>query len=191
MASNNKQNHRNGNRSESRVERLFKMLLKAEEINPNKYNFDKITFYTCQGYDLIGSSCNTHDSRRHFLVTNNHYEVWELPKRSNKGLRMTGDYMVLFRNVDFGCWYLAEMKHKFIKNSKSIIEEKVSYHCYGEFKISEDPATQKFSSHCTVGEDLCCRGVRSKVFDSFNVRKETGYHTTMNVIYRSFGLKLL
>ena len=189
MASKNTQNHRYGNRSESRAERIFKMLMNANDINPNKYSFNKIATYTCQGYDLIGSSCNTHDSRRHFLVTNNHYEVWEVPKRSNKGLRVTGDYMVLIRNLDFGCWYFAEMKHRINVTSAKNIAEKVSYYCYGEYNISEDSTTGKFSYKCTVGENLCSRGVRSKVFDSFNVRKELGYHTTMAVIHRSFGLK--
>ena len=190
MALNNKPNHRYGNRSISRVERIFKMLLKAVDENPNKYNFNKVANYTCQGYDLIGSSCNTHDSRRHFLVTNNHYEVWELPKRSNKGLRLTGDFIVLIKNTDFDCWYVAEMKHRLKKTSLNNIVEKVSYTCAGEFKISED-ASGNLSWHCTCSGGECCRGVRSKVFDSFNVRKETGYHTTMKVIYKSFGLKLL
>ena len=191
MTSNNRQNHRYGNSSKSRVERIFRMLMNKYNENPNKYSFNKIVNYTCQGYDLIGSSCNTHDSRRHFLVTNNHYEVWELPKRSNKGLRVTGDYIVLIKNLDFGCWYIAEMHHKFIKTPYDTIEEKVSYKCCGEFNISEDPKDGLLSSICTCAGGQCCRGVRSKVFDSFNVRKELGYHTTMKVIYKSFGLKLL
>jgi hypothetical protein len=103
---------------------------------------------------------------------------------------MTGDYIFLIKNLDFGCWYIGEMSHRFVK-SGGTIDEKVQYKCCGEFNISENLSDGTFSAVCTCSGGECCRGVRTKVFDSFNVRKELGYHTTMRVIYKSFGLKLL
>ena len=174
-----------------KIIRIFKMMYKAEGGDINRYDCNSLVNYQCQGYDLIGSTCNTKDSRRHFLVTNNHYDVWEIPLKSNNGLRMTGTFLVLIYNVDFGCWYFAKMKHHFTISDHDIIKEIVSYCCYGELRISYNERTDLLSYYCLVGEGLCSRGIRSAVFDSFNVRKELGYHTTMNVIHRRMGLRLM
>ncbi len=181
--------------SMSDLEIIKALLKKDEQIAPElksfNYNLNKCVVYDCKGYDLIGSTCNVNDPERHFIVKNNHYRVYEFPAKggSTGKLRMTGDYIAIFQNLDFGYWTLTTMKHRFVKDEYNNIIEKVSYHTYGEIQISVTPT--RISWKCISGEGKCCRGYKGKVFDSDNVRKENGYHTTYNVICRRFGIKLL
>ena len=151
------------------------------------YNVDSIISYDCKGYDLIGSSCNVNDSNRHFIVKNNHYRVYEVPVNTGKSskLRMTGDFIVIFHNLDFGYWTFAYMKHRFVGGTGGITEY-IHYHCYGEVELSADEHG-KIHWICITGEGKCCRGFRGKVFDDDNIRKEVGYHTTWKVINKRYG----
>jgi len=191
MSSVNNNNYRYKSDEFSIVKRAFALLSKSTDINLNKYNLNKIHSYTCKGHDLIGSSSNTQDPRRHFLVKNNHYKVYEIPMKSNKGLRMTGKFLVLFKNLDFGYWSASFMEHEFIKTQFSTVTEKVSYECIGEFELTMCNDSLSIRTLTAIG-NKCCRGTRSKgAFDSDNRRKEDGYHTTTKVINRTFGIKTL
>ena len=105
--------------SMSDLEIIKALLKKDEQIAPElksfNYNLNKCVVYDCKGYDLIGSTCNVNDPERHFIVKNNHYRVYEFPAKggSTGKLRMTGDYIAIFQNLDFGYWTLTTMKHRF------------------------------------------------------------------------------
>ena len=156
--------------------------------NKNDFDFRKLTHYYCKGYDLVGSKCdNLHDPNRHFLIKPNHYEVWELPYKDNEGLKMTGDFFVLFKDIDNNIWIAALMNHNFEKSGKSIIEE-VSYACCGEYHVSIGNNGQINIQNVNAIGKNCVRGFRSNApFDSDDIRKEKGYHTTWKVIERAIN----
>ena len=172
---------------------IVKALLRRKDftvdISQYSYNVNNIVSYDCKGYDLIGSTCNVSDPNRHFIVKNNNYRVYEVPIKSNNSgkLRMTGDFIVLFHNLDFGYWILATMSHRFVTGTGGIVE-KVHYHCYGEVELSASPSGY-IHWKCIAGEGNCCRGFRGKVFDDDNIRKEAAYHTTWKVINKRYGWK--
>ena len=168
------------------VTRLFKTEKFTEDFSECKYDLNKIVSYDCKGYDLIGSTCNTHDPNRHCIVKNNNYRVFEVPVNKHDGkLRMTGDFIVVYHNLDFGYWGVAYMKHRFVGDNGGI-REAVHFHCFGELELSLDDRG-KIHWRCITGEGKCCRGYRGIVFDSDNNRKEYGYHTTWKVINKRYG----
>lgn len=179
----------------SDLEVIKALLRKDKEIGPElqsyKYNLNKAVVYDCKGYDIIGSTCNVDDPSRHFIVKNNHYRVYEFPVKGNNSgkLRMTGDFIAVFHNLDYGYWTFTSMKHRFLKDKYGNIVEKVHYHCIGEINIFV--TNNRVSWKCITGEGKCCRGKKGKVFDSDNVRKELGYHTTNKVICKRYGIKYL
>lgn len=163
----------------------------------NKYNLSKMVNYQCYGYDLTGSNCEARDPKRHFLVNNNRYDVYEIPMRSNKnGLHMTGNFAVLLRNLDFGYWTFALMNHQLRRDNRSaILREIVKYWNIAELdvtkKISRDAKDGfYFSIYITEVGSRCCRGFKTQIFDDDDVRKLNGYHTSKRCIYKSFGIDL-
>ena len=167
------------------AKRLLRMNRVASEVNTNKFDLNKYATYECKGYDLIGSSSNTKDSDRHFIVKNNRYRVFEFPAKSNSGLRMTGRFLCVMKNLDYGFWIIAEMNHSFRESRFGNMIENVRYFCYGEFELTITDSGLSYK--CITGTGKCCRGYKGKIFDGDNVRKESGYHTTWSVINKRNG----
>lgn len=196
---NNNRNRNNGNRGgkfaylydESnlkRVRKIVKSILSYSANDRKALNdlmLNRITAYECKGYDLNGSNAGTHDPRRHFLVNQNHYEVYEIPYNDHdpNDLRMTGHFLVLMKNTDFGKWYLANMTHKVIRSY--IPEELVDYSCLGEFEITEYMG--EISWRCTCSGGYVVNGFRTSTFDTDHVRMEEGYHTSYRIFTKKYG----
>lgn len=174
-------------KEEDYIYQMFALDEDDPESDVSKYDFHHIHAYKCKGYDLIGSSCNTRDPNRHFLEKRNQYLVFEVPAKNNKGLRMTGEFLVAIKDPEFQRWYLCQMTHKF-KKQNTIITEDVNYICFGEIEVSCSK-NNTLSFRCITGKGKCVHGWRGKVFDGQQIRKYAGYHTTMNTIYKHFGIK--
>jgi len=147
------------------------------------YDLHHIVCYECSGEDLIGNNNVTIENfkntpERHFLVSNNTYEVYECPSyNNNPSSKETGKYLVLFYNTNYQYYVLAGMKHN-EQITRGQLEEKVSYYCYGQYNVSYinskvDAVIQTcYGSELTLGDNTL-----SKKFDKRCVRKEE-YHTS-------------
>ncbi len=172
-----------------RVKKIITSILGSKAQNKNELQhlkLNKITAYECKGYDLNGSSAGTHDPRRHFLVNQCRYEVYEIPYDDNdpSDLRLTGNFVCLIRNIDHGKWYIADMKHRVKRGA--IPCEQVTYHCIGEYEISAD-SRGDINWLCTCSGGYCVNGLRTSVFDTDHVRMEEGYHTSYNIFVKKYG----
>ena len=174
---------------ENIIYQMFAIDDEDPESDVSKFDFHHIHAYICKGYDLIGSSCNTRDPNRHFLEKTNNYLVFEVPAKYNKGLRMTGDFLVAIKNLSFQFWNIGFMRHRFRKQG-TVVKEDVQYTCFGEIYPTLS-ANNSLSYHCTTGRGKCVRGWRGKVFDGDQIRKYVGYHTTMKTIYKHFGIRTI
>lgn len=153
--------------------------------NKRDFDFRKLTHYYCKGYDLVGSKCNNlNDPNRHFLIKPNLYEVWELPYKDNEGLKLTGDFFVLFKDIKNNIWIASLMNHDFVKSGGSIREE-VSYACCGEYHVSIGANKEINIQNVNAIGKHCVRGWSSQApFDSDDIRKEEGYHISWKIIER-------
>lgn len=163
-----------------RIRQIVNCISKYEKIDMSGYNLENIRCYRAHGSDLNGRNVKTNvKNRRHFLVSNNLYEVYEIPHFSNSKARpYTGNYLVLFYNTSFDYYVFATMNHDM--TVKDNIKESTEYYCYGKYEVLKCDASGVKLEKTIKGHDLSV-GFGSntketpKNFDEMNVRKESGY----------------
>lgn len=163
-----------------RIRQIVTSIARHEKINISLYNLEKIYCYRSHGRDLNGRrvSSNVVDDR-FFLVSNNLYEVYEIPNKSNTK-PYTGQYLVLFYNTDFDYYILARMNHK-VNISNGTLNESANFYAYGKYDILSCNAQGVKFYKSEAGHKLNYGfGSKDKEtpnrFDSLGVRKRNGYH---------------
>lgn len=127
-----------------RFRELFIKLCRKENIGLYDYNLYNIRVYDCYGKDLKGDNVkyNIIDNCSCF-VNNNYYEVYEIPKKTNKK-GLIGEFLVFVRNVSFDYYILLHLNYR-INYNRSKAQDKlcdiVKYHCYGKYSILADNQT--------------------------------------------------
>ena len=168
---------------------------KYENIDISGYDLMKIKAYYVYGESLKGHnvSYNT-DNNKSCWVSNNHYEFYEIPMKSNEPNSLYGNFMFFAYNKDFDYHLFGEMTVTLNKQSsikvKQIIET-VKFNNYGRYKITFSDSANilktdigsrftpgTFSSDHTFG------------FDSFSERKKaytTDTHKILSSLDKDFA----
>lgn len=107
-----------------------------EYINQASYNVNNIRCYHITGDELKGKNVryNLPDNYSCW-VSNNHYEMYEIPALSNAKNSLDGNYLFLTHDLDFNYWIFGKMNTYTSSNDSKV---GVFYDVYGEYKISDN-----------------------------------------------------
>lgn len=95
-----------------------------EKIDISVYDVTNVTCYTCTGNELKGKNVTfTTAENRSCWVSNNNYEMYEIPAKNNSGkYPFIGKFLFLSHNVNFDYWIFGDMKAELISEHSDVLE---------------------------------------------------------------------
>lgn len=124
-----------------RLRELLNMLCVYENINYNDYDTKNIVCRETSGSLLHGKNvkCDMCGSGRSYFVSDNTYDVYEIPsKRNEKGFPY-GTFLVLIHNTSFDYWLFGTLKCDLLRSktlSTKTVTDKYFYDIFGHYTIS-------------------------------------------------------
>lgn len=173
-----------------RLRDLIQMLCDYEHINSSNYDLQNINCRRTVGNLLHGHnvSYDMCDSGRSYFVTDNNYEVFEAPSKTNKKNSVYGSFLVLIHNTDFGYWMFGTMKVSLNKEkslSSKILSEKYFYNIFGHYNVtlSDNPTFRKTRR----GDNISFGDAENNLYCGCLGRKQS-YHTSDSEILNKLGV---
>ena len=168
---------------------LLRMLCDYENIDYSSYDFDSINCRLTYGDLMTGTNvdCDIHDKSRSYFVSDNEYNIFEIPKIGKKG-QYYGSFLVLIHNTSFDYWMFGKMVCSLNKNESirtKSVKDKYFYDIFGHYSVSFDGKV--FLTKTKRGNNIDL-GLKSKSYCTYFDRKRS-YHTNDSKILNKIGFK--
>jgi hypothetical protein len=178
-----------------RIREVITEICNYEGIDLYKYDLFNIRAYETQGQAHAGNNIRYGtETGRSIFVEDNHYDVFEIPKKSNNKMSPYGEFIFFIHNTSYDYYMLGTLRAT-LNKSKTIAnrfpEESVHYVNYGKYIITFEPSRNNITK-VEPGKDFDPGYHPSEVnyiFDSYNARKHA-YGTSNHKILRDLGLDI-
>lgn len=164
-----------------RLREVLHLLTEKEGVNLKDYDVNNIRCYQTYGLELKGKNVtvtNVPNSRTCF-VSNNKYDMFEIPSVKNKKGSCVGKFLVLIKNVSFNYYMLAELEYKILGTKNGHLVDEAVFYVYGQYSI-ESNTKRQFIKKLAAGKncDFGDSKLQARGFDSSDFRKSVGYGTS-------------
>ena len=173
------------------IRTIIRKLSKHEKINYNDYDLENINCRETLGTVLHGKNVKYDISEcdRSYFVTNNTYNVFEIPSLKNKKGSPYGKFLILCENVNFGYWMFGTMTCELdVKESirTRIVRDSYSYDILGHYSIVDSDRSIHFSKYATGDNISIGSAENNKYYNGFDRKK--AYKTNDSKILMSIGV---
>lgn len=164
-----------------RIKNIYKLLGSIENIDLSKYNFSKITCYSCYGDTFQGKNVKYYTNKGFAaFVDDNKYDIFEASANSNFKPAY-GKSLLLAYNSSFDYWVLTDLSVYIDKASvekTDCIYETARIKPYGMYTLSSEDDPKSIRKTAT-GENVGNGGINNRgiLFDRLSIRKNA-YKTT-------------
>lgn len=125
-----------------RLKEIISEICAYEKIDTSNYNMNKITCYRTFGDEMKGPNVKYNiRGGTSCWVSDNKYEIFEIPKLSNKGYAFTGNFIFIAHNVSFDYWLFGTMSVKLDMQDLKVnhrVNESVYFNLYGKYLIASN-----------------------------------------------------
>jgi hypothetical protein len=178
-----------------RIREVVTEIAEYEGIPVHQYDLFNMTAYDTSGHNMTGNntSYNTRTGGSCFVLDNK-YDVFEIPKKSNKKNSPYGEFIFFVHNTSFDYYLLGTMRVSLNKSetiASRFPSEKVSYRNYGKYFILYESLRNNITK-IEAGDAFDPGFTPSKIshiFDSYNSRKHA-YKTSNHKILRDLGFDI-